>query len=371
MNIFGPNELKEDVILTGRCTGCGACMELCPYFRSHMGRTAMVFPCTLARGRCYAGCPRAEVDLEYLSGKMFGEAYADNPIGSYRDIFVAHAGSRVGRANFQAGGTVSALVSFVLEKQILDAAVLVDCQDGIPRPARVTEPLHALACASSKFAAVPVISELNRAARDGFRRIGIVATPCQTAAAAQIRLNPMEEEEFTSPLALVIGLFCTWALDLRNLVSFLSDRVDLRSVIRCDIPPPPAEKFEIATNSCNLALSLEEIRKIISPACASCPDMTSEFSDISVGMLEGSAGKNILIIRTPFGREIAERAQDEKYIVLEKIPPEDLRGLERAAAAKKRRAFLKLKREGLLNTSGKGKRACFRLRPDTLVKLIG
>jgi len=88
-------------------------------------------------------------------------------------------------------------------------------------------------------------------------------------------------------------------------------------------------------------------------------------------MLEGSAGKNILIIRTPFGEEIAEKAREERYIVLDEIPPEQLRNLERAAAAKKRRALLKLKKEGLLNTARKGKRACFRLRPEILEKLIG
>ncbi|HPL63662.1 MAG TPA: Coenzyme F420 hydrogenase/dehydrogenase, beta subunit C-terminal domain [Syntrophales bacterium] len=372
MNIFGPKELMEDVILAGRCTGCGACVDICPYFGSHMGKTAMLFPCTIARGRCFASCPRAEVDLDLLSEKTFGAPYAEVPVGSHRKIFVSRSGARIGNANYQAGGTVSALLSFVLEKGIIDAAVLVDRQEGLPRPRRITEPQEVLSCASSSFAAVPVISELNRAVRDGYRRIGTVATPCQAVAAALIRINPLDEDEFINPLSFIIGLFCTWALDLRSMTALFSGRgLDLRSVIRCDVPPPPAEKFEIVTGGGKHDIPLQEVRDLTSPACAWCPDMTSEFADVSVGMLEGSAGKNILIIRTPFGEEIAEKAREERYIVLDEIPPEQLRNLERAAAAKKRRALLKLKKEGLLNTAGKGKRACFRLRPEILEKLIG
>ena len=67
MRVFGPNELLEDVQKKNLCIGCGACVDLCPYFRNHRGKTAMLFPCTLSEGRCYAGCPRAEVDLDELS----------------------------------------------------------------------------------------------------------------------------------------------------------------------------------------------------------------------------------------------------------------------------------------------------------------
>ncbi len=33
MQVFGPNELVEDVLKRDFCVGCGACVNLCPYFK--------------------------------------------------------------------------------------------------------------------------------------------------------------------------------------------------------------------------------------------------------------------------------------------------------------------------------------------------
>lgn len=62
MQVLGPNELVEDVIKRDFCIGCGACVNLCPYFRSYEGKTAMLFPCTLSQGQCFAYCPKVELD---------------------------------------------------------------------------------------------------------------------------------------------------------------------------------------------------------------------------------------------------------------------------------------------------------------------
>ena len=67
MKHLGSGELDRSVIKAGLCIGCGACIGLCPYFRSYRGKTAMLFHCTLEEGRCFAYCPKVEVDLERLS----------------------------------------------------------------------------------------------------------------------------------------------------------------------------------------------------------------------------------------------------------------------------------------------------------------
>ncbi len=54
MHVLGSNELIEDVFNRDLCIGCGACVNLCPYYKSHRGKTARLFPCDLSRGRCYA-----------------------------------------------------------------------------------------------------------------------------------------------------------------------------------------------------------------------------------------------------------------------------------------------------------------------------
>ena len=94
-NIKGQKELQEAVLNTNLCTGCGACINLCPYFKSYKGRTAVLFPCTLAQGRCFAYCPKVEVDLDYLSEKFFGRPYHGDSLGSYRTIMTSRAGKKI------------------------------------------------------------------------------------------------------------------------------------------------------------------------------------------------------------------------------------------------------------------------------------
>ena len=92
MNVFGSSELLSDVQDAGLCIGCGACVGLCPYFRTYRGRTAQLFACTLSQGRCHAHCPKTEVDLEELSLAYWGAPYEAAPIGHHLKIFAARYG---------------------------------------------------------------------------------------------------------------------------------------------------------------------------------------------------------------------------------------------------------------------------------------
>ena len=79
---YGPHELVEDVLRKDLCVRCGACVNLCPYFRLYAGEITMVFPCECTQGRCFSYCPRVEVDLDTLSRAFFGAAYPSNSLGN-------------------------------------------------------------------------------------------------------------------------------------------------------------------------------------------------------------------------------------------------------------------------------------------------
>jgi coenzyme F420 hydrogenase subunit beta len=167
MNVYGSGELKADVLLKDLCIGCGACISLCPYFKSYNGKTAMLFPCTQPQGRCFAYCPKVEVDLDGVSKTVFGTEYKADPIGQYRSVKTAKAGGKVKGGNFQCGGTVSALITYALEKKKIDAAVLTDREGVMPVPRLVTDSAEVLKCASSKYTAAPTLSALNVAVDQG------------------------------------------------------------------------------------------------------------------------------------------------------------------------------------------------------------
>jgi len=354
----------------GLCIGCGACVDLCPYFKTYRGKTSMLFPCTLSEGRCYAYCPKAEVDLDALSDNIYGTAYGSHPLGTYRHVVMARAGKTMKTGPFQAGGTASALMSFALASGLIDRAVLTDREGLIPVPRLAEHPDDVLQYAASKYMAAPTIAMLNRAAGRGMNRMGVVGTPCQVTAVAQMRSNPLKKVDFVDPMALVVGLFCTWALDTRALISFLSARVDITEIRKMDIPPPPAEIFILETDKGAREIALDDIRPLVPGGCHICPDMTAEWADVAVGVLEGRPQWNTLIIRTEKGEALVKQAEKEGYLHTASMPEEKLAHLGTAAGNKKKRALLRAREEGLLNVSGAGKRSALRINETSLEKII-
>ena len=370
MPVHGPNELITDVHEKELCIGCGGCVNLCPYFRNHRGKTAMLFPCTLTEGRCNAYCPMVEVDLDEMSLAVWHKPYEGNPLGTYQEILAARSGKHMSGGAYQAGGTVSALMTFALKEGIIDAAVLTDRKELVPDPKLVTRPEDVAKCAGSKFMASPTLAALNQGVNAGYERIGVVATPCQGTSVTQMRCNPLKKENFCDPIGLMVGLFCTWAIDTRELIPLLAECVDSACIMGMDMPPPPSKIMVIDTGEKKVEIPLDRIRPLIPRSCNICPDMTSEWADVSVGVLEGKSDWNTLIIRTDKGADLVKAARKAGFLITEKMPPQNLQHLCIAAAGKKKRALEKAKIEGLLNTREKDKRAALRIPENVVAKIL-
>jgi coenzyme F420 hydrogenase subunit beta len=351
------------------CIGCGACVEICPYFKNYKGKTSQLFPCTLEQGRCYAYCPKAEVDLDALSRQIRKVPYDGSPLGHYRKVLAARAGDRIKKGAFQGGGTVTALLTYALKTGLLDAAALTDRHALTPIPRLVTDWREVAQCASSKFMAAPSLSSVNLAARQGYRRIGVVGTPCQMVAVAQMKSNPLGEEAHKVPLTLAVGLFCNWALDTRRLIDLLSEKLDISSIKGMEIPPPPANILVLATASGRVEMALSEIKPLIPHTCFICPDLTAELADVSVGMFEGRPGWNTLILRSDKGTALIEHACREGFVETEDFPAENLRHLSRAAGSKKDRSLRTLVRRKLINNTGE-ERAAVRIPQHVINRIM-
>jgi coenzyme F420 hydrogenase subunit beta len=367
-HILGSNELLEDVHKRELCIGCGACVDICPYFKNYKGKTSQLFACTLEQGRCYGYCPKAEVDLDALSKAIQGVPYDGSPLGDYREVLAARAGGKIKKGTFQSGGTVTALLTFALKTGLIDAAALTDRKVLTPVPRIVTDWKDVARCASSKFMAAPTLSSINLAVRQGYQSIGVVGTPCQMVAVAQMKSNPLAEETHKVPLSLTVGLFCNWSLDTRQLIELLSEKLDIAGIVGMDIPPPPANILVLDTATGREEISLSEIKPLIPHTCFVCPDMTSELADVSVGMFEGRPGWNTLILRSAKGLELIEHARREGYIETENFPKDNLKHLTRAAADKKDRSLRTLIRRELINNKGE-ERAAVRM-PQKVVDRI-
>jgi coenzyme F420 hydrogenase subunit beta len=237
-------------------------------------------------------------------------------------------------------------VALALREGLIDAAVLTEEGEGLlPRSVTVRDPETAVLFGKSRFVVSPTVAEFNRTLRGEARRIGVVATPCQAMALAKMRLDPLSAAESgIEKLALVVGLFCGWALDWRRLSGLLAKNMDPDRVTGMDIPPSAHHTLEVTVGSGTVRIPLDEVIPCVRDACRTCPDMTAEFSDLSVGSARLPGGWdearhwNQVIVRTARGAELLELARRRGAIEFREVPAGNLERLKAASLRKKRQA---------------------------------
>jgi coenzyme F420 hydrogenase subunit beta len=364
-NNRGLQGLCETVLERDLCTACGACVSLCPYLRSAAGRIVKLNDCDLSEGRCFAYCPRTEVDLDRIHMKVFQQAYRDVEMGPLKRVVMCRAADEAFRTRGQSGGTVSALMDFALKEGVIDGALLTHRNEAhLPEGRLARNREEVLECAGSSYVAGPTLETLNRADLQGAERIGVVGTPCQVLALGKMRTSDLPKRTPIDQVGLVVGLFCTWALTYGPFIQFLKDRVGLERIEKLDITPPPERLLKVTAGSRTLDIPLDEIRPFIRPSCEVCLDMTSELADVSVGTAEGVEGWNTVIVRTERGEDLLKRAESAGVVEVRPLPEENLRHLKEASLLKKKRALSVLKERGELEEG------YLRLPPETLKKIL-
>lgn len=329
------------------CTLCGACASMCPYLRSWKGRIVKLHDCDLPEGRCFAYCPRAEVDLGGLHRGIFGDGEPPVEMGPFKRVLMARAADGAMRRMAQTGAAVSALISFALGEGMVQGAVLTwrDAEQ-LPGGRVARGPGEVLACAGSSYVAGPTLEALNQGPWQEGESVAVVGIPCQVLALAKMRLSTLERRSPADRVGLVIGLFCTWALEYAPFMAFLRQRFGGAAISKLDITPPPDRLLKVTTDRGVHDVSLEEVRPFVRSACGVCADMTGELADISVGTVEGTEGWNTVIVRTDRGEALVARAVAAGVLETELLPASNLAHLQEASLLKKRRALEALDARG-------------------------
>ena len=341
----GPLDLEKEVLNQGLCTSCGACVGICPYVKVVKDRVAVIEPCGITAGKCYDFCPRTPTDIAALDRMVFGAERPDYALGSYISIEMAQAADSEVRRHAQYGGVVSALAKYAMDVGETGAALLTKPFDhGLMPSAMVAQrSSQVLGCAMSNYVASPNLAALNLAKEH--YATSMVGIPCQVTAVRKMQAST--HESAAKGMKLVIGLFCTWALDYRGFYRFLKGQVDPAAIRRLDIPPPPANLLVANTGAGAVEFPLDDVRDFIKPTCSVCYDMTSELADISVGMVEGMDEWNTLIVRTEVGQRIVEKAKAVGAVSTMPLDEDRLDHLYEASVLKKQRAIAELvKRSG-------------------------
>lgn len=336
--------IKQEVMDRGRCTGCSACVGLCPYQDFYRDRTVILHDCDRDFGRCYYYCPRSPTDLDALQKALFDPRDLVEGLGACKGLYVTRASDpEVGKAA-QHGGTVSALVTLALAEGLIDTAVLTEQDESLtPRAVAVSDPQQVVSKAKSKFSVSPTVSGFNRASRGAAQAVGIVATPCQALALAKMRARPAPgDEQRVQKLKLVVGLFCGWGLSWSRLKALLADRAGGAEILGLDIPPSKHQCLEVQTRLGVLEIPIDQAQACVRESCRSCLDMTCEFADLSVGSArspEGwqvDKGWNQVVVRSETGKDLLELARSKAVLEFKQVPPGSLEKLQEASRKKRR-----------------------------------
>jgi len=329
-------DLKKEVWDAGLCSGCGACVAVCPgeglFFEAGKATDSPVSTGTCKEdldgvpcGVCYAICPRASGETRQM-------------LGEYTDAMAARAAFEVPRR--QSGGAVTAILASALEEGLLDGVVTVT-EDRFtlePRSAVITSSGALIHEAGSRYSWwVPLLASLKEAVvRRKLRRIAVVGVPCAVQA---VRRMMDSDHQLAKPygrsVRLLVGLFCTESFDYRALVGgILGEKhgVEPWQVKKLNV----AGKLEVTVDGRDIiAIPLKELGAAVRPGCHSCTDFSAVDADISAGAVGAPKGMTTLLVRTPVGKSFVDRAVSSGKLAVDvKV---DLAAVEKLAREKAKR----------------------------------
>jgi coenzyme F420 hydrogenase subunit beta len=332
MDIDKPHwrELFSEVVTSGLCTGCAACVIACPhdvleyesadgiYKPWHVdidggreGCTHGDTGCTL----CTRACPRFRNWEGEIDTKLFARERTDDEVYGIGDVLLARATDPSVVENGQDGSFVSALLIYALEHDVIDAALVSGLEgDGStwraePRVARTRQ--EVLDTAKSRYTYSTNLLAYCEAVEQGAERVAVVGMGCMASAPGVMAAR--KAGKIARRLSLTIGLLCSKTFDDAIFEELFEAKYDIR---RADIKKMNIKGvFQIWTFDDVLhEVSLQEAHAWTREGCTRCPDFAAEHADIFTGGIGAFREWTLVIVRTDKGRELMSALKENGLI---------------------------------------------------------
>lgn len=326
-------DLKQEVWDKGTCSGCGACVAVCPadalYFAEGEGGKSPKSNGYCKQvvdgvrcGACFDVCPRI------LPQKK-------ETLGKYQELLAGKAAFEIPRK--QSGGAVTAILMNALDAGLIDAVVTVaeDRWSLKPKAVLITKSEALIHEAGSRYNWwVPLLAALKTGAVDRkYTRIAVVGVPCVIQAVQRMRTSENDLlKPFGKSIRLAVGLFCTETFDYRLLV-------EQKLVKELKLEPWQIKKLDVRgkldillADGTSKTIPLKEIDSCVRDGCHYCTDLTALDADISAGSVGSPENMTTLIVRSETGKGfIGSAVTNGKLTVQQGI---ELAAIEKLASMK-------------------------------------
>ncbi|MFW9989279.1 MAG: Coenzyme F420 hydrogenase/dehydrogenase, beta subunit C-terminal domain [Candidatus Odinarchaeota archaeon] len=330
MSIKNFNDLIEEVHELGICQECGGCVSFCNALEYDViGFTKPNSPpeyinkekC-LGCGICYIICPQTHVLDDDLNKEYNFSEFIKMPLGYVDSIYSCQTTDSEFLKHGTDGGVVNSIINYLIEKKVIDGAIVAKTKSPFSREATIVENKEELIEASGiKLDISPQLdsvqkfhtytNSLPKLKTQKIKKLALVGTPCQiyTIRCMQsLGIIPSENIE------ICLGLFCyeNFFFDKKKVEKFENNfNIKFKDIEKINIKEDLIVKLR---DNKIIHIPFNKLNDYMRKACSVCKDFTNIYADISFGGLGSPEKFTTVITRTKKGENIFNKVLNSGII---------------------------------------------------------